>query len=56
MLNKDYNIGATTVNISKAFETLNQNNLLCEPKVYRFNTKALTFMQSYFQIKTKEQK
>ena len=56
MLNKDYKIGAISMNLSKAFETLNQNNLLCKPKVYRFNTKALTFMQSYFQIKTKEQK
>ena len=40
-------VGATVMNLSKAFDTLN-HNLLCELKAYSFDINALAFIQSSF--------
>ena len=48
MLNKGNKLGVTIMNLSKAFDTLNHNLLLCKLKAYGFNKNALTFIQSYF--------
>ena len=36
------------MDLSKAFDTLNYNLLLCKLKAYGFNKNALTFIESYF--------
>ena len=48
MLNKGNKVGAIIMNLSRAFDTLNHNLLLCKLKAYGFNKNALTFIQSYF--------
>ena len=48
MLNKGAKVGAIVMNLSKAFDTLNLNLLLCKLKAYGFDTNALTFIQRYF--------
>ena len=48
MLNKSNKVGAIIMDLSKAFDTLNHNLLLCKLKAYGFNKNALTFIQSYF--------
>ena len=48
MQNKGNKIGAITIDLSKVFDTLNHNLLLCKLKAYGFNKNALTFIQSYF--------
>ena len=48
MLNKGNKVGAIIMDLSKAFDTLNHNLLLCKLKAYSFNKNALTFIQSYF--------
>ena len=48
MLNKGNKVGAIIMDLSKAFDTLNHNLLLCKLKAYGFNKNALTFIQSYF--------
>ena len=48
MLNKGSNVGAIIMDLSKAFDSLNHNLLLCKLKAYGFNKNALTFIQSYF--------
>ena len=46
MLNKSNKVGATTMDLSKAFDTLNHNLLLC--KAFCFDKNAFTINQSYF--------
>ena len=48
LLNKHNNVGAIIMNLSKAFDALNHNLLLCKLKHYGFNKNAFTFIQSYF--------
>ena len=48
ILNKGNKVGAIIMDLSKAFDTLNHNLLLCKLKAYGFNKNALTFIQSYF--------
>ena len=48
MLNKGNKVRAIIMDLSKAFNTLNHNLLLCKLKAYHFNKNALTFIQSYF--------
>ena len=55
MLNKSNEVGAIAIDLSKAFNTLNQNNILCNSKPYGFDKKALIFV-CYIQIETIEQK
>ena len=42
MLNKGNKVGAIIMDLSKAFDTLNHNLLLCKIKAYGFNKNALT--------------
>ena len=39
------------MDLSKAFDTLNHNLLLCKLKAYGFNKNALPSIQSYFKIR-----
>ena len=48
MLNKGNKVGAIIMDLSKAFDTLNHNLILCKLKAYYFKKKALTFIKSYF--------
>ena len=48
MLNKGNKVGAIRMDLSKAFDTLNYNLVLCKLKAYGFNKSGLTFIQSYF--------
>ena len=48
VLKKDNKVEALVLNLSKAFDTLNHNLLLCELKAYGFDTTALRFIQNYF--------
>ena len=48
MLNKGKKLGVIIMDLSKAFDTLNHNLLLCKLKAYGFKKNALTFTQSYF--------
>ena len=48
MLNKGNKVGAIRMDLSKAFDTLNYNLVLCKLKAYGFNKSDLTFIQSYF--------
>ena len=48
MLIKGNKVGVIIMDLSKAFDTLNHNLLLCKLKAYGFNKNALTFIQSYF--------
>ena len=48
MLNKGNKVGAIVIDLSKAFDTLSQNLLLCKLKAHGFDTNPLTFIQSYF--------
>ena len=56
MLNKGNKVGAIKMDLSKAFDTLNHNLLLCKLKAYGFNKNALTFIQSYFTNRNKRTK
>ena len=47
MLNKGNQVGAIIIDLSKAFDTLNLNLLLCKLKAYCLSKNALTFIQSY---------
>ena len=47
MLNKGNKVGATVMDLSKAFDTLNHNLLRYKLKGYGFNTNTLTFIQSF---------
>ena len=44
------------MHISKAFDTLNHNLLLCKLKAYGFDTNALNLSKAIFLVDTKEQK
>ena len=48
MLNKGNKLGVIIMDLSKAFDTLNHNLLLCKLKACGFKKNALTFTQSYF--------
>ena len=48
MLNKDNEVGAIIMDLSKAFHMLNHRLLLCKLKAGVFNKSALTFIRSYF--------
>ena len=48
VLKKDNKVEALVLNLSKAFDTLNHNLLLCELKAYGFDTTTLRFIQNYF--------
>ena len=48
MLNKGDKVGAIVMTLSKAFDTLNHNLLLCKQKAKGFDKNALPFIQSYF--------
>ena len=41
-------VGAIVMDLSKAFDKLNHNLLLCKLKAYGFDTNALTSLQSNF--------
>ena len=45
VLNKGNKVGAIVMDLSKAFDTLNHNLLLCKLKAYGFNKNALTILQ-----------
>ena len=45
---KSNKVGAIVMDLSKAFDKLNHNLLLCKLKAYGFDTNALTFLQSNF--------
>ena len=51
MLNKNNKTGAIVRDLSKEFDTLNHNLLLCKLKAYDLDTHALTFIQSYLSNK-----
>ena len=44
MLNKGNKVGPIIMDLSKAFDMLNHNLLLCKLKAYDFNKNALTFI------------
>ena len=46
ILNKGNKVGAIMMDLSKAFDTLNQNLLVCKLKAYGFNKNDLIFIQS----------
>ena len=48
ILNKRNKVGAIVIHLSKVFDTLNHQLLLCKLKTCGFNTNTLTFIQSYF--------
>ena len=48
VLNRGTKVGTIVMDLSKAFDRLNHNLLLCKLKAYGFDTNALTFIQSYF--------
>ena len=45
---KSNEVGVIVMDLSKAFDKLNHNLLLCKLKAYGFDTNALTFLQSNF--------
>ena len=46
-LDKEENMSAIFMNLSKAFDTINHGLLLAKLKIYGFSKKALSFMCSY---------
>ena len=48
ILNKGNKVGAIVMNLSKAFDRLNYNLLLCKLQAYGFDTNPIAFIQSYF--------
>ena len=48
MLNKGSKIGSILMDLSKAFDTVNHNLLLCKVKAYGVDTNVLPFIQSHF--------
>ena len=48
MLNIGNKVGEIIMDLSKVFDTLNYNILICKLKAYGFNKNVLTFIQSYF--------
>ena len=46
--NKDQKVGAITMDLSKAFETLNHKLLFKKMEAYGFDKKSLSFIESYF--------
>ena len=53
-LDKEENMSALLMNLSKAFDTINHDHLLAKLKVYGFSKQALSFMCSY--LKNKKQR
>ena len=48
MLNIGNKVGEIIMDLSKVFDTLDHNLLICKLKAYAFNKNVLTFIQSYF--------
>ena len=47
VLDKGYNIGAISMDLSKAFDTPNHELLLAKLNVYGFSENAITYIKSY---------
>ena len=48
-LDKDKHVGTVSLDLSKAFDTINHDLLITKLEAYGFSTNALLFMLSYLQ-------
>ena len=56
LLNKNQKVGAITMDLSKAFDTLNHKLLFKKLQAYGFDKKLLSFIESYFTIRKQRTK